>query len=198
MTRPAPQYPLGGRRAWLVYSAAIAIYVLAVFNRSSLGVAGLLAAERFHIAATQLSVFTMVQLLVYAAMQIPVGALLDRFGPRRLLLSGVTVMTLSQLGFALVDSFPAGIVARVLLGIGDSMVFVPLLRIVGLWFPPLRIPMVTQLTGMLGQLGALAAASPLVWTLHEWGWTPSFAAFRTSRLLYSDAPVRTVSREGRP
>ena len=176
MTRPAPQYPLGGRRAWLVYSAAIAIYVLAVFNRSSLGVAGLLAAERFHIAATQLSVFTMVQLLVYAAMQIPVGALLDRFGPRRLLLSGVTVMTLSQLGFALVDSFPAGIVARVLLGIGDSMVFVPLLRIVGLWFPPLRIPMVTQLTGMLGQLGALAAASPLVWTLHEWGWTPSFAA----------------------
>jgi len=176
VTRPAPQLPLGGRRAWLVYAAGIAIYVLAVFNRSSLGVAGLLAAERFDIAATQLSVFTMVQLLVYAVMQVPVGALLDRFGPRRLLLTGVAVMTLSQLAFALVDSFAAGIVARVFLGMGDSMVFVPLLRIVGLWFPPLRIPMVTQLTGMLGQLGALAAASPLVYTLHEWGWTPSFAA----------------------
>ena len=71
-------------------------------------------------------------------------------------------------------SFELGIVARVFLGMGDSMVFVPLLRIVGLWFPPMRIPMVTQLTGMLGQVGALAAASPLVYALHEWGWTPSF------------------------
>ncbi|MGZ6804577.1 MAG: MFS transporter, partial [Nocardioidaceae bacterium] len=80
------QYPLGGRAAWTVYAAAVSIYILAVFHRSSLGVAGLLATQRFHIAATQLSVFTMVQLLVYAAMQIPVGALLDRFGPKRLLL----------------------------------------------------------------------------------------------------------------
>ena len=48
-------------------------------------------------------VFTMVQLLVYAAMQIPVGALLDRFGPKRLLLCGVTLMTVAQLGFAFAD-----------------------------------------------------------------------------------------------
>jgi sugar phosphate permease len=154
----------------------VAIYVLAVFHRSSLGVAGLMAADRFHIAATQLSVFTMVQLFVYAAMQIPVGALLDRFGPKRLLLAGVTLMTVAQFGFAFVDSFAAGIAARVLLGMGDSMVFVPLLRIVALWFPPLRIPLITQVTGLLGQLGALAAASPLVYALHEWGWEPSYAA----------------------
>nr|WP_240978170.1 MFS transporter [Knoellia sp. DB2414S] len=167
---------MGGRRAWLVYASSVAIYVLAVFHRSSLGVAGLMAADRFHIAATQLSVFTMVQLFVYAAMQIPVGALLDRFGPKRLLLAGVTLMTVAQFGFAFVDSFAAGIAARVLLGMGDSMVFVPLLRIVALWFPPLRIPLITQVTGLLGQLGALAAASPLVYALHEWGWEPSYAA----------------------
>lgn len=169
------QYPLGGRAAWTVYAAAVSIYVLAVFHRSSLGVAGLLATQRFHIAATQLSVFTMVQLLVYAAMQIPVGALLDRFGPKRLLLSGVTFMTVAQLGFAFIDSFPAGILARVFVGMGDAMVFIPLLRVVSLWFPPLRIPVVTQLTGLLGQVGALMAASPLVYALHRWGWTPSFA-----------------------
>ncbi|GAA4710400.1 MFS transporter [Pedococcus ginsenosidimutans] len=173
-SRPAP-LQLGGRRAWLVYGSSVAIYVLAVFHRSSLGVAGLIAAERFHIAATQLSVFTMVQLLVYAAMQIPVGALLDRFGSKRLLLAGVTFMTAAQLGFAFATSFPAGIVARVFVGIGDSMIFIPLLRIVALWFPPLRIPMVTQLTGLLGQVGALVAATPLVRALHTWGWTPTYA-----------------------
>ena len=168
-------HPLGGRRAWSVYVAGVSIYVLAVFHRSSLGVAGLLAADRFEIAATQLSVFTMVQLAVYAAMQIPVGALLDRFGPKRLLVAGVTTMTLAQFAFAFAESFPMGILARVAVGMGDAMVFIPLLRIVALWFPPVRIPMVTQLTGLLGQIGALAAASPLVAALHHWGWTPSFA-----------------------
>ena len=176
MTSSRPAVRLGGRPAWTVYAAAVSIYVLAVFNRSSLGVAGLVASDRFGIAATQLAVFTMVQLLVYAAMQIPVGALLDRFGSKRLLLAGVTLMTLAQLGFAVADSFGLGIAARVLLGMGDSMVFIPLLRIVALWFPPVRIPMVTQLTGLLGQVGGMVAATPLVYALHEWGWTPTYAA----------------------
>ncbi len=175
VTKPPPPFELGGRRAWVVYAASVSIYVLAVFHRSSLGVAGLIATERFHIAATQLSVFTMVQLLVYAAMQIPVGALLDRFGSKRLLLSGVTLMTLAQLGFAFADTFAEGIAARVFVGVGDAMIFIPLLRIVALWFPPLRIPMVTQLTGLLGQVGALVAATPLVHALHTYGWTPSYA-----------------------
>jgi len=175
VTPSAPAPPLGGRRAWVVYSAAVSIYVVAVFHRSSLGVAGLLAAERFHIEATQLSVFTMVQLLVYAAMQIPVGALLDRFGPKRLIITGGLLMTVAQFAFAFSQDFAGGILARVVLGIGDSMIFTPLLRIVALWFPPVRIPIVTQVTGMLGQLGALVAASPLVYALHQWGWTPSFA-----------------------
>jgi nitrate/nitrite transporter NarK len=45
-------------------------------------VAGLVAADRFGISAAQLATFTMLRLLVYAAMQIPVGLLVDRFGPR--------------------------------------------------------------------------------------------------------------------
>lgn len=170
-----PAAALGGRRAWSVYAAAVAIYILAVFHRSSLGVAGLLAADRFDIAATELSVFTMVQLFVYAAMQIPVGALLDRFGPRRMLFAGVATMTVAQFAFAFAESFGMGVLARVAVGMGDAMVFIPLLRIVALWFPPVRIPMVTQLTGLLGQTGALVAATPLVAALHHWGWTPSFA-----------------------
>jgi sugar phosphate permease len=176
-------HPLGGRRAWAVYAAAVSVYVLAVFHRTSLGVAGLLAADRFDIAATQLSIFTMVQLFVYAAMQIPVGALLDRFGARRLLIAGVTTMTLAQFGFAFATSFNAGILARVLVGVGDAMVFIPLLRIVALWFPPVRIPMVTQLTGILGQIGALVAAAPLVAALHTWGWTPSYATAASVGIL---------------
>ena len=55
---------------------------------------------------------------------------------------------------------------------GDAMVFISVLRLVALWFSPRRTPMVTQLTGLLGQLGALAAAGPLAAALTTFGWTP--------------------------
>ena len=52
---PRLRYPLDGRKAWAVWGAAISVYVLAVFHRTSLGVAGLEAAERFGITSAQLS-----------------------------------------------------------------------------------------------------------------------------------------------
>lgn len=167
--------PLDGRRAWSVWAAAISVYVLAVFHRTSLGVAGLEAAERFHISSSELSTFTIVQLAVYAAMQLPVGALLDRFGSKRLLGVGLTLVTVAQLAFAFVETLPAALVCRVLLGMGDAMVFISVLRLVALWFSSRRTPLVTQVTGVVGQLGALAAAGPLVLALNELGWTPSYA-----------------------
>lgn len=172
---PRRRYAIDGKRAWAIWIAAIAVYVLAVFHRTSLGVAGLQAAERFEISSAQLSTFTIVQLLVYAAMQLPVGALLDRFGSKRLLAVGLTLLTIAQFAFALVDGFAAALACRVLLGIGDAMVFVSVLRLVALWFSPRRTPMVTQLTGLVGQFGALAAAGPLAAALEAFGWTPTYA-----------------------
>ena len=165
---------LGGRRAILVWGAAVAVYVLAVFHRSSLGVAGLVASERFHISASQLSTFTVVQLLVYAGMQIPVGVLLDRFGPRRLLLVGTVLMTAAQLGFAFTGTYGGALAARVFVGMGDAMVFISVLRIIASWFPAMRNPIVTAFTAMLGQCGALAAAVPLSRALASYGWTTTF------------------------
>lgn len=174
-THPGQRFPLDGRRAWAVWAAAIAVYVLAVFHRTSLGVAGLQAAERFGISSSQLSTFTIVQVFVYAAMQLPVGALLDRYGSKKLLGIGLVLLTAAQLGFAFVHSFEAALVCRVLLGIGDAMVFISVLRLVALWFSARRTPMVTQLTGVLGQLGAFASAGPLAAALNRFGWTPSYA-----------------------
>src|SRR3954465_3861182 len=96
------------------------IYVLAVFHRSSLGVAGLVATERFEISASQLATFTMLQLLVYAGMQVPVGLLCDRFGSRSVLLVGTTVIGLAQVGFAFAGTYVVALVARGFVGVGDA------------------------------------------------------------------------------
>jgi MFS family permease len=101
-------HDIGRRRAWVIWAVGLSVYVLAVFHRSSLGVAGLLASDRFHVDATQLAFFTVLQLVVYAGMQVPVGVLLDRYGPRALLLWGLALMTAGQLGFAFAPTFASG------------------------------------------------------------------------------------------
>ena len=161
-------------RAWAVWGAAMAAYVLAIFHRSSLAVAGLAAADRFDISAAQLATFTMLQLLVYAGMQIPVGLLVDRWGPRTVVLCGATLLALAQAGFALADSYGAALVARVFVGMGDAVTWICLLRLVTNWFRGRRIPLVTALSGTLGQLGAIGAAAPMTWALGHLGWTEAY------------------------
>ena len=157
-----------------IWVVALSVYLLAVFHRSSLAVAGLAATDRFGISGSQLATFVMMQLLVYAAMQIPVGLMLDRFGSRRILLVGVATLTLAQAGFAFADSYGFALLARLFVGAGDAMIFVCVLRLVNTWFAARRIPLITQLTGVLGQLGGIIAAVPMTLALRELGWTNTY------------------------
>ena len=176
-------HDIGRRRAWAIWLVALSVYVLAVFHRSSLGVAGIIASDRFGITATGLATFTVLQLVLYAAMQVPVGVLLDRFGSRALLLAGLGLMTAGQLAFAYSQSFGPALLARAAVGAGDAMVFISVIRLVSVWFLVRQAPLVTQLTGQAGQLGAIAAAGPLSYLLHELGWTSAFALISSIGLV---------------
>jgi sugar phosphate permease len=167
-------------------------YVLAVLNRSSLGVAGLLAVDRFDLTATQLASFTALQLLVYASMQVPVGVLLDRFGSRAMIASGLALMTGAQLAFAFAGDFPTALLARVAVGAGDAMIFISVMRLVAGWFTPRQAPMVAQLTSQFGQLGGVIAAAPLALALHAFGWTRAFAVVSSLGLVLMAAVLVAV------
>ncbi|MDT9592471.1 MFS transporter [Nocardioides zeae] len=166
--------PAGALRTWSVWGIGLAIYFLAVFHRSSLAVAGLVATERFDINASQLATFVMLQLLVYALMQVPVGLAVDRFGPRRVLTAGLVVLTAAQAGFAFAESYPVALVARLFVGMGDALTFICVLRLVASWFPPRRVPFMTQITGTAGQFGAIVAAVPMTVALGALGWTRTY------------------------
>ncbi|HEX8092366.1 MFS transporter, partial [Jatrophihabitans sp.] len=165
-----------GRRATALWRWAIAVgvYLVAVFHRTSLGVAGLQAASRFGISPSQLSIFILLQLGIYAGMQIPTGILVDRYGPRRLLVVAAGTMGVAQLLFAVADSYPLALLARAVLGLGDALTFVSVLRFAAGQFAPRRYPVVVALTGTLGQFGNLVATLPLTALLHRAGWTPTF------------------------
>jgi len=183
---------LGGRLALAVWAVGLATYLLAIFHRSSLAVAGLAATDRFGISAAQLATFTMLQLLVYAAMQIPVGLLVDRYGPRAVMLTGVLILTASQAGFALAESYPLALLARTFVGMGDAMTWICVLRLVSRWFPARRIPIVTQLSGTVGQMGALAATVPMTVALRELGWTTAYLTTASFGLVLAVALLVVV------
>ena len=172
-------------RAWVVWGAALGAYVVAVLNRSSFGIAGVEATARFGVGTTVLSTFVVVQLSVYALMQVPVGVLLDRFGSRVLIASGALLMAAGQLLLSLVTALPAAYLARVLIGAGDAATFISVVRLVSLWFPPARVPVLTQLTGILGSLGQIVAAVPLVALLHRAGWSTAFGGLAAVGVLAS-------------
>jgi nitrate/nitrite transporter NarK len=162
------------RRAWFVWGLAVFAYAVAVFHRGSLGVAAVDAQHRFGASAAELSLFSVLQLAVYASLQVPVGVLLDRFGTRAMVAAGGLVMAAGQLLLGTSTDISLAVLARGLVGAGDAMTFISVLRLIPTWFAPRRAPVITQLTGILGQLGQVAAAYPLVTLLRTFGWEPAF------------------------
>jgi len=172
--RPVPRPALGGRTAWVVLTVGQVAAVVAVLQRSSLGVATTDALARFGITAATLAAFSMVQLLVYAALQVPVGVLIDRYGSKRLVVVGSLVMAGAQAMFAFATSLPLAYAARVVLGVGDALTFISVMRLIPAWFPPQRSAKVTTTTGPVNQLGFVVSAVGFAAVLAAWGWTPSF------------------------
>ena len=160
--------------SWLIYLAALLAYISAIWQRSSFGVAGFAAAERFGVLATVLSMFVVVQLLTYAAMQVPAGLLADRFGSRLVIGTGALIMALGQLSLAYSTSLAPAIVARVLIGTGDAMTFTSVIKLLPFWFSAVRVPMLVQVTSMFGQVGQLLSTIPFAAFLRARGWTPAF------------------------
>jgi MFS family permease len=162
------------RRAYAVWAVGLLAYAVAIFHRGSLGVAGVQAQHRFDAGASAISLFLVLQLAVYAGLQVPVGVALDRFGSKAMIVSGALTMAAGQAVLALATDVPTAVVARVLVGAGDAMTFISVLRVVQVWFPGRTVPLVTQLTGILGQLGQIAAAYPLVALLRDTSWPATF------------------------
>ncbi len=171
---PAPRPVLGGRTAWVVLTVGQFAAVIAVLQRSSLGVATTDAFARFGIAAATLATFSVVQLLVYAAMQVPVGVLIDRYGSKRLIVAGSLVLAAAQTMFAFAQSLPLAFAARIVLGIGDALTFISVMRLVPAWFPAHRSGQITTAVGPLNQLGFIVSGVGFAAVLAAAGWTPSF------------------------
>ncbi|HXD61289.1 MAG TPA: MFS transporter [Lacisediminihabitans sp.] len=185
-------------RSWLMWAVAMIAYITAVLQRTSLGVAGVEAAHRFDVSASVLSSLTVIQLIVYAALQIPVGVILDRVGPKRLIALGALLMLLGQVTLAFAPSIGAAIGGRMLLGAGDAMTFISVIRLLASWFSGKILPQVSQWTGNVGALGQVLSAIPFSFVLRDFGWTPAFLGLAAMSALAFVLVVALLSNGGDP
>ncbi|WP_431879766.1 MFS transporter [Amycolatopsis sacchari] len=180
------------RRSWLIWFTAALVYLLSVFHRTSFGVAGLEAADRFGVGAAALGTFTVLQVGVYAAMQIPTGVLVDRHGPRRVLVAALLFLGLGQILLAVAHSYGLGLLARGVLGFGDALTFVSVLRLIAAHFPGRQYAVVTSFTTAIGFVGNLAATVPLTLLLAGPGWLPTFLVAGLVTTLYATVVAARV------
>ncbi|PVZ03675.1 MFS transporter [Actinomycetospora cinnamomea] len=187
--------PRRSGRALVVFGVAVLAYVAAVLGRSSLAATGVEAAERFTVSSGVLSLLAVVQLAVYAALQVPAGVLADRLGPRRLIAGGAVLVAVGQVVLALAAPFWLAVAGRMLVGAGDAVTFVSVLRLIPSWFPARRVPVLNQLAGILGQLGQVVSAVPLAALVVGAGWTPAYLAAGGTAVLVA-VLVLAVVRDG--
>jgi MFS family permease len=154
-----------------------------VTQRSSLGVATLTASERFDTNAQQLATMAVFQLIVYAAMQIPVGVLVDRFGAKILLAVGAGIMAAGQLTVAFAPNLEFAIVGRMMVGLGDSFTFVSMIRMVNGWYSGAKASKIQQYIATAGQTGQFFSAVPFWFLLENLGWEPAFSIMAAASLL---------------
>lgn len=171
----AQEHSRPSRRAWLVWGVGAMLYFTAVFHRMALGVAGLRAEQRLGFEHEVLASFTALQFLIYLLMQIPAGLAADRIGPRRTLVAGLAAIALGELVFAFAQNIPTAIGGRALIGFGDAIILINVLRLTQSWFPSRMGSLLAALTGVVGALGQLLGTIPLQLALDRLGWTATFA-----------------------
>ena len=166
------QIPASGRG--LAMAVVIAAYILSFFHRfAPAGIAQDLALA-FQTSAASLGVLAATYFYVYTIMQVPTGILVDTLGPRRILVTGCVVAAAGSLLFGLAPNLDIALVGRTLIGLGVSVVFIAMLKLIAVWFDERRFATMVGLSMLLGNLGSVLAGTPLAALAQVTSWRGIF------------------------
>jgi nitrate/nitrite transporter NarK len=158
-----------------VFLCFAAAYFLSFFYRSANAVIAPDLSTELSLNAEQLGLMTSLFFAAFAVVQIPLGILLDRNGPRWVTPALMLCGAVGSLVFASAPSFPVLALGRALIGVGMAGILMGALKAFGQWYPAQRYSTISGLMTGLGSSGAILAATPLAW-LNEWmGWRGVFA-----------------------
>lgn len=185
-----------------LFASFLAAYFLSQFFRSTNAVIAPNLAHEFALDASRLGLMTGLFFAAFAAVQLPLGRALDRYGPRRVTPGLMMAAAAGSLVFGAARGFAALAVGRALIGIGMAGVLMGALKAFREWYPGRQYPAISGVFVGVGALGALAAATPLAALTALVGWRPVFLVAAAVTVLAAagivvaarDAPGGTAAR----
>ncbi len=155
---------------WLVWSFGPAMFFYAFFQRVAPSIMIDQLMRDLKVSGAVLGNLSAFYFYAYASLQIPVGLLMDRYGPRRLLCFGAIVCAGGTAIFALADNLGPAYLGRLLVGIGASFGFVGSLKLATTWLPERRFALASGLLMMAGMAGGILGQAPLAAVVEWTGW----------------------------
>jgi len=186
---------------WRVTLPFLAGYFISYLYRSVNAIIGPVIARELGLSAAGLGLLTAIYFFAFAVFQLPLGLLLDRYGPRRVNATMLLVAAAGGIGFALGHSAAELTAARGLIGLGVSGCLMAAFSAFALWYPPERISTMNGVAFASGMLGAMVATVPLEMLLRVLHWREVFAGIvalniAVSLLLFLVVPERTATQRG--
>jgi len=195
MDSKAKVAPTRSETAVFLIASLVAIYAVSQFLRNSIGVIANDLAHELSLSATQTGLLSSAFFFSFAAVQIPIGILIDRYGPKDVMLATAVIAVIGTVLFALAPSASLLIVARALMGLGCSTFFMAPLVIYARRFPPQRFASLTSIQMGGANLGTLAATAPLAASSAAIGWRGSFLAVAAITVVLALAIVFAVPKD---
>jgi len=190
------------RKLWLrLFLPFAAGYFLSYLYRTANAVIGPVLAQELNLGDNALGLLTSTYFLAFGAAQLPLGMLLDRFGPRRVEAGLLLLAAAGAATFALSDTLGGLAIGRALIGLGVSACLMASFKAFAQWFPPEKQASLTGWIMASGGLGALAASKPLELALGFASWREiafglSVCTLLVAAALWTFAPDKTGEAKG--
>ncbi len=172
---------------WVVFGLLAFGYLLVYFHRLCPAVVALDMQADLQASGALLGLLAAAYFYPYALMQIPSGLLSDSWGPRKTITVFFFLAGAASIFLGMVESVGYAILARVLVGLGVAMLFVPTMKVLTNWFRTDEFARMTGILMAVGGLGAYTASRPLAWLSDKVGWKGSFMTIGAATLLLAVA-----------
>ena len=159
---------------WLAYVILSLVYFFVYFDRLAPAIVSPELVKAFHINAASLGLLSAAYFYPYAVMQFPSGLLSDYLGPRRAVSIFILIAGIGTVLFGMAQSYNIALIGRAVMGIGVAVVYIPVMKILAVWFRKHEFATLTGTLLTVGNIGALAASAPLAMLISYAGWRESF------------------------
>jgi len=155
---------------WIVCGLGAVFYAYEYLLRITPNVITYELMQSYHINAAALGNLAGFYYYAYTPMQLPVGLMMDKFGPRRLLTIACLLCAVGSYMFASSTFISVAALGRFLVGFGSAFAFIGVLKLATIWLPPDRLALVSGIATALGALGGIIGEVALEKMVNQVGW----------------------------